>query len=254
MAWPTESPAVIGPRSRRGRVAPPRRARSRVLHNARRGKRYLDARGKYRVFNAAEYRFYRSNTATPPAEGDTPYATSATLPATPADTFANGTWLISVSYFNGVIDSGFLPLGPNGETYLTLIIAGGTEQSLPPNGPLSVQLVLGPGGTVRVVAVYAQNDANRADEWAVAYTDDGSTPPEDTPDETEAMPDAGLAVLDLELGPFAHGTTVKVRVQTRRGGTIYSDGSTVLTVTADAQGPAAPEGGERWAGPLPEEF
>lgn len=245
---------VIISRGRRTRQ-PTRISRSRVLARAAfRGKYYHDGRGLYRVFNAATYRFYRSNSA-PPVEGDSPFATNATLPHTPADTYANGLWWLSVSYFNGVIDSGFLPLGPAGETYLRLRVLAGYEFNVPPNGPLDWRLEARASGVVRVVGVYWQGDALRATQWAIAYTTDGSSPPAGTPDETVTMPTGGLAVLAYDLPGQANGTTVKVRLQTRRqdGPTWwYSEGSTVKTRTADAAGPTVPLDLEAWPGRLPE--
>jgi len=215
-----------------------------------RSRYYLDARGLYRVFNPAVYRFYRSNTG-PPSEDDSPFATNATLPHTPADTHADGTWWLSVSYYNGILDSGFLPVGPAGETYLRLDLAGGEEAETPPAGPLDWRLVQKASGVVRVLAVYYETGANRADAWALAYTVDGSAPPADTPDATETIAAAGLAVLQYDLPGQADGTTVKVRLQTRRDST-YSEDSTVETTTADAAGPAAPPSADRWVGGLPE--
>jgi len=222
-------------------------------------KYYHNARGLFRIFNTAEYRFYRDNSA-PPAEGSSPFATNATLPHTPADTYANGTWYISVSYFNGVLDSGFLPVGENGERYLRLDIAGGVETGSPPQGPMDWRLELQPSGVVRIVAHYFETGTLRAGQWAFAYTTNGSTPATDTPDVTQDLEDVGLDVLSYALPAQGDGTTVKVRLQTRRNdGTVgspvwvYSEDSTVLTLTADASGPSAPVGGERWMGRLPEE-
>lgn len=244
---------------RRGVVAPDMTLVGRALRLAPRlvdwAKRYHLARGLYRVFAPAVYRFYRSNSG-PPVEGDTPYATSVTLPATPADTFADGTWWISVSYFNGVVDSGFLPIGGNGETFRQLVVAGGVAVGTPPSPPLDVRLELRAGGVARVVALYAQEGALRAATWTIAYTTDGSTPAEDTPTVTQAFArTSGVEQLVYDLPAQVHGTTVKVRVQVRRGSGpgVYSDGSTVLTLVADAQGPAAPSGGEVWPGSLPDE-
>ena len=199
-----------------------------------------DARGLYRVFNPTVYRFYRSTTA-PPVEGDTPFATNASLPHEPADVFGNGTWYLSVSLFNGIYDSGFLPVGAMGETYLRLDLAGGAEVVSPPAGPLHWHLQVMASGVVRIVAVYIQAGAERAVDWAFAYTTNGSTPATDTPDVTVAMDAADLTVLSYDLPGQANGTTVKVRLQTRRfddPSYTYSEDSTVETATADASGPA----------------
>jgi len=244
--------SVMAPLRRRGLS----RAES---HPAWRSKYYLDALGLYRIFNAAEYRFYRDNSA-PPAESDSPFATNATLPHEPADVYADGTWYLSVSYFNGVIDSGFLPIGAAGETYLRLDLAAGAETGSPPQPPLDVRLELQASGVVRVVASYFESGALRAGEYAIAYTTNGAPPPTDTPDVTEAIDAAGFAILSYDLPAQANGTTVKVRVQMRRNdGTVavpdwvYSEDSTILTATADAAGPSVPVGGQQWPGRLPED-
>ena len=223
-------------------------------------KYFFDAGGLYRVFNAAVYRLYRSSIG-PPGETDVPFATAESLPATPADTFADGTWYLSVSYFNGVVDSGFLPLGPQAETYVRVDVAGGEVQFAPPTGPTAWQLVAAAGGAVRVVAHLFQSAALAPQQWAIGYTIDGSTPPADSPTVTQAMPAIGLVWLDLLLPAQAHGTTVKVRLQTRRNDGsdlvpvwVYSDGSTVLAIAADAQGPSAPTGAVAWPGQLPEDL
>lgn len=315
MAWPAEAgslgltqaarkaaPPTVRPRSRlfltpspRHPVAPIRAARrpvdehraprSRLFADAAlRGKHHLDGRGRYRIFNAACYRFYRSNTP-PPQEatregkrmflGDTwaaytfasmtwrgrrpdgPFDTNATLPHTPAATYGDGTWYLACSYFNGVIDSGFLPIGPGGETYLRLDISGGQATDGPPRGPNDFRIEQAAGGVVRVIAFYVEIGDLRADEWAIAYTIDDSPPPEDTPDITQVMDSSGLCVLDYDLPAQAHGVTVKCRLQTRRldGAVwVYSENSTVLTITADAVGPTAPETLSPWPGQLPEDL
>lgn len=216
-------------------------------------------RGLYRVFNDTEYRFYRSNSA-PPEETDTPYATSTSLPDEPADTFADGTWYLSVSFFNGVIDSGFLPLGPNGETYLRIDLAGGVETISPPKAPVDVRLELRAGGVVRVIALYLEFGPLRAGEWSITFTTDGSTPgtpPAVSPTETELMPVTGVALLQHDLPAQANTTVVKVRLQSRRFDSpswVYSEGSAVLTAQADALGPSVPLGADRWVGREPEDL
>lgn len=223
---------------------------------------FASARGKYRIFNGAEFRFYRSNSA-PPEPGDVPFATSATLPHQPAVSFADGTWYLSVSYFNGVLDSGFLPLGRNGETYLTLEVDGGEDIGNGPNVPSDVRLIQRAGGVIRVSAFYVAtaDGSNRANRWAIAYTVDGSTPAVDTPDEVVEMSNGPMQILSFDLPAQAHGTTVKVRVQTRRTtGTEmspvhrYSAAGSVVSASADASGPSVPLDLRSWSGALPEEL
>lgn len=259
MAWSNSYTPILGRLPRVIIPAPPvfRAPVECGVMPAYRGRFYFDGRGKYRVFNAAVYRFYRSNSA-PPAESDPPFATSATLPATPADTYANGTWYLSMSWFNGVIDSGFLPLGPNGETYLRIDLAAGAVTGSPPKAPLDWRVELLPGGVQRVSGVYFEVGSLRATQWSVGTAVDPSVPPADTPTVTQAMATHGLAVLSYSTATLAHGTTINWRVQSRRsddGGVtwVYSAGSVVKQAISDATGPTAPLVARGWPGQLPEE-
>ena len=159
-----------------------------------------------------------------------------------------------------MLDSGFLPVGPRGETYLRLDVSGGSQINNPPLPPLGTQLVRRAGGVVRIVATYAQTGGLRAGEWAISYTVNGvdpGTPPAVAPSVTVAMGTSAMEFLSYDLPAQAHGTTVKVRMQTRRndsGTWRYSEGSTVLTSTADATGPTAAQDGKIWPGKLPDEI
>lgn len=264
MAWPAEAGALFPVPLPLPPAAPaplPPLLPQRATSVPWRHRYYPQLRGKHRIFNAAGYRFYRSNSA-PPEEGDTPFATSAgdAMPYEPTDTYADGTWYLALDYTNGIHSSGFYPIGPNGERYVRMVIASGAEVEEPPLGPLSWHLELRAGGVVAVVGAYAEATAAlRADTWAIAYTTNGSTPAEDSPTVTVDMtstagqaPSGGLAVLDYDLPAQSNGTTVKVRLQTyRTSDTSYSDGSTVETATADASGPSAPGSGATWLGPTP---
>jgi len=212
---------------------------------------HADCRGKYRVFNAAGYNFFRSNSA-PPVESDTPFDFAASLPHTPADTFADGTWYLSLSAFNGVRNSGFMPLGPHGETFVRIDIVSGVGVYSPPLGPTEWHLEAAAGGQVRIVAMVADSSDLRAHEWAINYTTNGTTPTTDAAAISREIDSAGLAILDYLLPAQADGATVKVRLQTRRNdGTdlspvwTYSEDSTVLVAVADAVGPGAPRFGEK---------
>jgi len=212
----------------------------------------VSGRGLYRVFNDAEYRFFRK-LGSPPTSADAAFDTNATLPHTPVDTYGAGVWYLGVKFFNGVMESGFLPVGPNGEPYLRLELSGGSELSNPPKNPDDVRLVLRPGGVVRVIAFYSELSALRGTEWALAYTTNGVDPVEDTPTITKSIPAQGVGLFEQDLPAQVNGTTVKVRLQTRRG-TIYSDASTVQVATADALGPTAVIDSELWDGRIPEDI
>ena len=224
-----------------------------LAYNELTDRRFHDARGVYRVFNVTELRFYRSNTA-PPEESDSPFDTNATLPYTPDDLYADGTWFLSMSRFNGVIDSGFLPLGPNDETYLRLDIDGGVVIDSPPNAPIAFNLELTTDNKCRVTAFYNQTGDLRATEWALTFETDGSTPgepPAVEPDELVAIPASGFAAFDFTIDT---GGQWKVRLQTRRTGPdSYSEGSEVLELDVIlASGDPGPQRVAAWPGRLPE--
>ena len=220
---------------------------STVNPSAWRGKFYQQARGVHRIFNTAGYWFFYGTT--PPVETDTRYDSNATLPDTPTDTYTDGTHYFAVGYFNGVIFSGFLAVGPNGEPYWRLDISSDVEITSPPKKPNDVRVELKASGVVRVLGLYAYTGDERADTWALTYTTNGSDPGSGSADYTATMATDGLAVFDYDLPAQAHGTTVKVRLQTKRS-TSYSetDSADILTATADATGPSAPPGGSQWRG------
>lgn len=224
--------------------------------SALRGRFYATARGTYRVANAAEFRFYRKLNTPPVVGTDSPFATNATLPHTPASTYANGIWYVGVTYFNGFLESDFIAL-------TRIEIVSGAQVGNPPAAPSQTKLLQRAAGVVRIQALYwpVPDGDNRAEEWAIWRTFDGSTPsPAGAPDHTQTMAfGAGFDPLQYDLAAQAHGTTVKVLVRTRRNdGTVpspnwvYSTNVAILTTTADAQGPSAPVKLETWRGALPE--
>jgi len=272
MAWPAEAGSIasfsgrlIGAKRRRLRsriitiVPMKRRLRSCVASPVPiKNRSYSSYKTAWRISNTPEYRFYRRLGA-PPSSDQAPFATASSLPSSPTVTFDDGVWFISVSYFNGLLDSGFLPIGDNGAPYSKLEIISGDQYASRPKGPFSIKLVQKASGVVRVIAFYTQAGTNRASQWAIAYTDNGSAPATDSPDATVTMSTGGIQVLEYDLPAKSHGTTIKVRVQTRRNdGTIsvpdwvYSSDSYVVTTTADAQGPTDVIGLSRIMGLEPE--
>lgn len=248
------------------RAADPIRSRFMDLSGVPR-KYYVDWRGLYRIFNDAEYRFYRK-LGSPPLETDTPFATNDTLPHEPPETYGGGTWFLAVSYFNGIVDSGFLPLGPFGENYLRVDISGGVEFSPPPQPPAEWSLELRDDLIIRINASYNETGTFRATEWAMTYTIDGSVPgepPAIAPTETVVMLSTGLEVLQHDLPTQPSATILNLRLQTRRfdGGTwLYSEGSIVQSAMFDSFGGVPPSGpgpdavldATTWPGQLPKGF
>lgn len=242
--------------------------KSRVFHNEIwRARHYVDINGIYRIFNAAEYRFYRKLNSAPVLGVDSSFATNATLPHEPVDTWADGTWYTSVTFFNGVIESGFLPLGPAGETAIKLVVSGGALEGSPPSGPTRFDLILLPDGDVRVHGIYwpipdaGTNGPGKADEWSIDFTTDGSAPSVSTPTVTKTMTFVmGFDLLEHDI-TAADGQTVRVLAQTRRNdGTVpspvwvYSTNSADKSIVADGTGPAAAGTADAWRGYLPADW
>lgn len=267
--WPSAALSAALVRGRRVRIEEReglgRGARARLpFRPVDYGTRTSTDRGLYRIFETAQYRFYRTNDGSiPDPSTDTPFETSSSLPATLSTVFGDGVWHVAATYHNGIHESDLLPLGLNGETYIRLEVSGGAELPNPPKAPNQVTLEQRAGGVVAVIANYDEDFSSglRADTWVISATYDGSTPPEDpgTPAAEVAITPSshGVSMLEEELPAQVHGTTIKVRVQVRRvadgsGGPYWSEGSAVLETTADAQGPSAPAGGVAWRGSLPE--
>ncbi len=227
------------------------------------GKRYGGGGGCYRIFGDAEYRFYW-DTGTPPVEGSTPDETNDTFNGYETTAlFGNGDHRISASNFNGLLDSGFGNVGNNGERYKRLLIESDNAVNLPPSAPMDWRLEQRAGVTW-IYGLYQEYnspapDASavvRAEEWSIAYTINGSTPPVDTPSITPEFRGNMAEVLKYPLPVQAHGITVKVRLQTRRldGAVwVYSELDSVLSLVIDTVGPDAPPGGSTWRGAIPED-
>jgi hypothetical protein len=214
------------------------------ISGARLHRHYHDALGLYRVFNAAEYRFYRTS-GSPPGPDDVAFDSNATLPHTPSDTFGgNQVWYLAVQYFNGVLLSGFRQLGPHGEQYVRLDLNTDTppiELSAPPKAPIW-NLEVRPSGVIRIVAMHLQRGSLRPTHWEIAWSNDGSDPAADAPDITVAFSASGVEKLVYDLPAQLNGVVVKVRLQTRRtdGADVrYSEGS-IKSATASTVGPTAP--------------
>jgi len=224
---------------------------------------------QYRVFNATRYRLYRS-TSTPPVEGDTPFFTTATLPANVPTIFSNDIWYLAVSYVNGVIDSGFYPIGDNGEPYMTIDLTDekiiGTQA---PNAPTSWHLEQR-DGNVWLIGIYFKGNAPQASKWTYAWTSDGTTPPDpvynpvdlDPYDEvyvgTQAIATVALAVLEVDLGAYADAKVIKCKLATARqdidGASISNRISDFVQkeLTVNTAGPTAPVDAHEWHGRTPE--
>ncbi|MGE3182674.1 MAG: hypothetical protein AB7N71_13665 [Phycisphaerae bacterium] len=192
-------------------------------------------RGLYRIENDAEFRIYRKQNAPPVPGVDAVWATASSLPNTPAGTFADGTWYVCVTWFNGYAESGYLRMW-------RFVVSGGVLVDAPPASPVTTEARPEADGLIRVRAVAAREvDAkNQPDEWAVWYTDDGSAPGSGDPDITETLEFiGGVAVLDTTIPKSSEGTTIKVLVKTRHSASAtYSENTSVNTSTAAVQGKA----------------
>lgn len=245
MAWPTEAGSLRGAPARTV-TRPPTTARARVIRPGSGIRRQVtELRGAWRVFGTAGYRLYRQ-LGSPPQPGDTPWATPASLPVTPVDLFGDGTWYLAVSYYNGILDSGFLPIGPRGEPYRVLVVDKGVEANAPPQPPVDVRLEQLGGGVVRVTALYAEVGPNRADQWVISW---GGGPVIWSHTNTVAMPTSGLAILEFDITGLADAEVLNLLVTTQRSGdNVQSTNTTVSTITVDAAGPSSVPDLRRWRG------
>lgn len=212
------------------------------------GRAYSAARGLYRIFNAAGYRAYRNNSGEPIPGVDAVFASSATLPWSPATAFADGTWRMGLEAFNGVLGSDFAAVRP-------LKVTTGQLDENSPGEPETVELRQTAGGVPHVTAVYNRLRDEQlgfaGDQWALWYTTNGSAPGGGSPQYTQDMTfDQGHDRLEYDLPAQTAGTNVRVLVKVRRSGVVGIGGaipSSAVGATADAvvslTGPAAPAGG-----------
>jgi len=203
----------------------------------------IAARGLFRIFNAAGYRLYKSS-ALPLSLADL-WSTVSTLPATPG-AVADGTWYFGVSYFDGVYDGGFAPVGPNGEPYLTAVIASGAATPPPPAAPLSLILSEDAPGVCGVTATGPQLAAAALPyQWQLSYTVNGGAAT------VLAYPYAagGVAVLAVELPAQAPASVIAVSLVIQRndgtaGSPVWtSSAAATASLTLAAAGPSPPLAG-----------
>lgn len=203
-------------------------------------RRHLQMQGLSRIFNAAEYRAYRTDGSVPDPDVDSPHATFSALPTTPAGAWADGDWRVALTRFNGVLESLGKPFAPINEAALRLIISGGTEDDLPPAAPKSIQVEDRAGAVIRVTAVYLSNGDSAAGitlptRWNISWTGDA------TGSATPALSIIlGVARLSYDIS-LSDGQEITVSVRTEYdpgGGYVQSDAVTE-TITADGSGPSA---------------
>ena len=147
-----------------------------------------------------------------------------------------------MSYFNGIYDSGFLPIGPRGESYLTLSVSGGSAAAAPPSPPQTLDLAESAAGVVKVTAVAARGSGSPPSQWYLSYTVNGGAPSV----LTYRYSSGALAVLAATLPSQTPGSVVAVTLRTRRNDgtteTPFWTYSTPLSasITLAAGGPSAP--------------
>lgn len=141
------------------------------------------------------------------------------------------------------------------KTTVLTIDAGGNEQINPPSNPEVTTWEAAAGGAFYLEAVYFYNgdsEDQQADTWLLYITTNGvdPDPSTDTPVEVAMSVQNGefadmAELLRYTTSTFAHGTTGKIIVRTRRSGTpdVDSNSLTVYTATATTAGPSAPTGG-----------
>lgn len=207
-------------------------------------------RGLFRMAETAleRYELFRGVDADPDLTGS-PWQTFSSLPyTTPALTVGH-------TYRFVLRKRNVHNLSSQNVAQTELVINGSGAEVLYPSAP-EFTLAQAAAGAARLTAAYdylADAAAARATHWAVWITDTGVAPDPsvDPPTYTVAMVLAdGAAKLDYTDGGHAHGATLKAIVRARRDASpdVDSQNATVQTVTADANGPAAPTGNAAFLG------
>jgi len=139
-----------------------------------------------------------------------------------------------------------------------MTIGGGVAAAAAPTAPGGAHLDVLSGNVIRITAFYlaTPDGANRATQWAIAYTTDGSTPPINTPGITVDMSTGAMQVLQYSLPAVAPGVTVKVQLQVRRTtpSNVYSTPLAVLTAQSTPVAPSPPVDLQAWPGEVPSDF
>jgi hypothetical protein len=200
-------------------------------------------RGRYRIVDddLERYELYVGTDGEPDLSG-APFETFTTLPHTTAALTAGHTYCLVLRRRNK-----HNLCSQNVSSTVVIVDADGNE-STPPGSP-EFALAQAAAGAVLVQATYdyLPDDVSlRGSLWAVWLTNTGVDPdPTGAPTYTEAIIFAdGRAKLNWTSAAQTHGADLRVLVRTRRAGTpnVDSTNATVRSITADAQGPAAPDG------------
>lgn len=207
-----------------------------------RKKYQTQVRGRSRIFNAAQYRFYRKDGSVPVPGVDSAHATASSLPSTPAGAWADGDWYITVTYFNGVIESLPKLQPPDGTPAKFLEIASSAEVDLAPGDASEYSISAIAGAKIRAQAIYSlASDRGRGvtpTHWRLSWTGDASGSASiafGTSQNEEVR-------LDYEIS-LSDGQEITLTIKTGYDpGTGFVESAGVqATITADSAGPAAPE-------------
>ena len=205
------------------------------------GRGKSEARGMFRVRGTAMYQAYHKLGSAPTPGVDTAFATSASLPFTPTDTFGDGD-----RYFTLTKKSAYgLESTPHHTTRMN--ISGGTVGGAAPNPPSQLQLFQSAGiVTAKTLYTRPADSTYLADTFALWYTTDGSTPGSGSPNATASVSSTARGAWWIYALPAqVDGVVVKVLVKMKKG-SVYSDTGLSASLTVDAAGPSAPAAGTVW--------
>jgi hypothetical protein len=178
------------------------------------------------------------------------YDTNPTLPYQTSETFADGTWYIGMSYFDGVLDSGFYPQGQSGLPYQVIVVSGGVIVGTPPSPVVDASL----SGNVLVRALYypgVDPPGSQATSFYLTGTyNSGLLPINFTP---ATIPIGGNpAILSYTFPAQMPGTVVDVTIYTQYGSGPTRSAGVTLSLTIPAV-PSSPLGLQSWPGNSPED-
>lgn len=116
--------------------------------------------------------------------------------------------------------------------------AAGALIAAAPNVPTGVTLTPTSGGGVLLEFRYSPYLAEAEVAMFDVYVATGVSAMPSTP--TETVPATGARRYQVELGPYAHGTTVRVQLSSETAGGVASSATAEISTTADVNAPAAP--------------
>lgn len=202
--------------------------------------------------NLSRYELFHTEDTVEPADPDIDAVALATFSGLPYETAA--LTYPAIHKFVLCRRNRYGLLSRNRTAWRVELDATGAVVVVKPSAPLEYTIEAAAAGAFKVTAryEYLPDGAYAANQWLIYLRTNGTNPDPsvDTPTVVSLVKVGGSAYLEYTTAGFAHGTTGKAIVRTRRTGSPNADSQnlTVVTATASTAGPAAPSGGVFFGG------